>query len=274
MHFVGIDLAWGDRGPTGLAVTDEDGRLEQLAVARDDTDILAQLETYVRGDCVVAIDGPLAVVNAHGSRTCEKQLNHDFRMFDAGAYPSNTGLPWFADGGRGARLCRAMDLDLANSSRRRAIEVYPHAASIVLFGLSKTLKYKQKPGRDVGQLRTELLRLISFVEGLRAATPSTSVGDHDGWQRLKQSVQAATRKSELRRAEDPVDAVVCAHVARYATLSPDDVTVYGDVTTGCIVTPRLGATPKSTKCSDPLDLSRPNVGLGELEITPGSDAHR
>ncbi len=44
--------------------------------------------------------------------------------------------------------------------------MYPHAASVVLFGLSKTLKYKQKPGRDVAALRSELLLLIGFVEDL------------------------------------------------------------------------------------------------------------
>jgi len=241
VHFVGIDLAWGDRGPTGLAVTDDSGQLRHLAVAGDDADILAQLDPYVRGDCVVAIDGPLVVVNPRGSRSCEQQLNRDFRKFDAGAYPANTGLPWFADGGRGARLCQALGLDVApcSQSPRRALEVYPHAASVALFGLSKTLKYKQKPGRNVDQLRVELLRLIDLVESLRHADPPTGVDGHHGWQDLKNSVHAATRKSQLRRAEDPVDAILCAHIARFATARPDDVVVYGDAVTGCIVTPRL-----------------------------------
>ena len=29
------------------------------------------------------------------------------------------------------------------------LEVYPHAATVALFGLDKTLKYKAKPGRDL-----------------------------------------------------------------------------------------------------------------------------
>jgi predicted RNase H-like nuclease len=52
-------------------------------------------------------------------------------------------------------------------------------------------------------------------------------------------VRAATRKSELRRAEDPIDAVLCAYIARYAATRPQDVTVYGETATGCIVTPTL-----------------------------------
>ena len=42
-----------------------------------------------------------------------------------------------------------------------------------------------------------------------------------------------------RRVEDPVDAVVCAYIARYAAMRPDDVTIYGEPATGCIVTPAL-----------------------------------
>ena len=52
-------------------------------------------------------------------------------------------------------------------------------------------------------------------------------------------METAERKSELRRAEDPVDAVVCAYVALFATRRPDDVTIYGDAETGATITPTL-----------------------------------
>lgn len=242
MYFVGVDLAWGQRNPTGVAALDADGTLQHVGVARDDADLLAQLQPYVGGDCVVAVDAPLVVTNATGNRPCEAALNRDFRRFDAGAHPANTGLAWFADGGRGGRLCAALNLELnpASPSPRRGIEVYPHAASVVLFGVDRTLKYKQKPGRDVALLRSELLRLMDFVAGLRSADPGLDVGN-GGWARLHQSVLAATTKAQLRRAEDPVDAVLCAYIARYATERPRDVTIYGDAETGCIVTPALRA---------------------------------
>lgn len=234
MHFVGVDLAWGERNPTGLAVLDEAGVLVHVGAAGADDDVLARLAPYVDGPCVVAVDAPLVVTNPTGTRPCETALNADFRRFDAGAHPANTGLPWFADGGRGARLCRAMrlDLDPRSSSPRRALEVYPHAAAVVLFGLDRTLKYKQKPGRDFALLQSELLRLVEFIEGLTDLDV-----DHPEWRRRVASVRAAVRKSELRRAEDPIDAVLCAYVARFATEHPERVTVYGEPTTGCIVTP-------------------------------------
>ena len=236
MHFVGVDLAWGLRSPTGVAAIDGDGVLCRVGVAGDDEDVLAQIAPYVTGDCVVAIDAPLVVTNPSGNRPCEAALNRDFRRFDAGTHPANTGLAWFADGGRGARLCAALNLDLdpRSPARRKAFEVYPHAASVVLFGLDRTLKYKQKQGREFPELRSELLRLMDFVEGL----DDLAVACED-WSTLKAAVTDATRKSQLRRAEDPVDAVLCAYIAMYAARRPHDITVYGDAATGCIVTPAL-----------------------------------
>jgi ppGpp synthetase/RelA/SpoT-type nucleotidyltranferase len=49
------------------------------------------------------------------------------------------------------------------------------------------------------------------------------------------------RKSDLRRAEDQVDAVVCAYVAMFAERRPDLTTTYGDFRSGYIVTPTLPA---------------------------------
>lgn len=241
VYFVGVDLAWGQRSPTGVAAVDDAGVLRHVGVAGADDDVLNRLGPYVGGDCVVAIDAPLVVTNASGNRPCEAQLNRDFRRFDAGAHPANTGLAWFADGGRGARLCAALGLDLDPHSvgPRRAMEVYPHAASVVLFGLAKTLKYKQKAGREVGTLQSELLRLMALVENLNRASPALEVGSCAGWAELRRAAQSATRKSQLRRVEDPVDAVLCAYIARFAAMRPDDVTVYGQTATGCIVTPAL-----------------------------------
>ena len=63
VHFVGVDLAWGQRSPTGVAVIDASGTLLHVGVAGDDDDVLTQLRPYVAGDCVVAIDAPLVVTN-------------------------------------------------------------------------------------------------------------------------------------------------------------------------------------------------------------------
>jgi predicted RNase H-like nuclease len=241
VHFAGVDLAWGGRKPTGIAVVDADGKLVQLGAARDDADVLAALSPHTRGDCVVAFDAPLVVTNAKGQRPAEAALNRDFRRFEAGAHPCNTARPEFAETPRAARLAGALGLDIdpRSPAARRAIEVYPHSATVVLFRLERTLKYKAKPGRDVARLKSELLLLMDGIERLAHAAVPLQVESHDGWAELRRQVVAAQRKSELRRAEDPVDAVVCAYVALYAQRRPADVTIYGDVATGAIVTPSL-----------------------------------
>ena len=242
VHFVGVDLAWGGNKPTGLAVLDDSGVLVHVCAVRTDEQIAEELAPYTSGDCLVAIDAPLIVRNATGNRPAEAALNRDFAPFDAGAHPANTSKPEFAGTTRGARVSALLGLDMNPTSRRRrrAIEVYPHPATVALFRLGRTLKYKNKPGRDFATLRNELLVLIGLIEGLDAAEPRLVV-DAPGsrWPALRAAVEDAARKSELRTVEDQVDAVVCAYVALLAVREPKSITVYGDFADGYIVTPTL-----------------------------------
>jgi predicted RNase H-like nuclease/ppGpp synthetase/RelA/SpoT-type nucleotidyltranferase len=243
MHFVGVDLAWGQKNPSGVAVLDDRGRLLHVSAQSDDDSIVAALTPYVDGGCVVGIDASLVVENPTGNRPCEAALNRDFARFDAGAHPSNTGKREFAEGTRGARLADrlGLDMDPTSISQRRAIEVYPHPATVALFRLGRTLKYKNKTGRPLPQLRGELVRLMELLEGLAQASPALHVADHQDWKALVARVESAERKSDLRRAEDQVDAVVCAYVALFAERRPELTTTYGDLKSGYIVTPTLPA---------------------------------
>lgn len=248
MHFVGVDLAWGERNPTGLAVLDDDARLLTTAAVRTDEEIAEHLAPYTAGDCVVAIDAPIIVRNPTGSRPAEQALSRDFRRFDAGTHPSNTGKTEFRDGTRAQRVADLLgvDVDPDPPTSRRAIEVYPHPATVVLLGLDKILRYKQKQGRDVDLLRRELLRLMDGVAGL--------VTTDGGWDALRAEVAGATRKHQLRRVEDRVDAVVCAYVGWLAHHRPDTLTAYGDRETGRIVTPALRPDPAAAYAAEHSDL--------------------
>ncbi len=240
-HYVGLDLAWGENRPTGVAVLDGAGELLHVSAHGDDASITAALAPYVEGGCLVAIDAPLIVTNATGNRPAEAALNKVFARFDAGAHPANTGKKEFAGIPRGARVAAALGLDIAPSStaQRRAIEVYPHPATVALFGLGRTLKYKNRPGRTLERLRSELLLLMDHLDGLDVAAVPLRVADSGAWLSLRGFVEAAERKSDLRKVEDQVDAVVCAYVALFAEQRPDLTTVFGDGETGYIVTPTL-----------------------------------
>ncbi len=240
MHFVGLDLAWGEKKQTGVAAVGSDGRLLDVGIAQDDASILDTVAPYVGGDCIVAIDAPLIVNNPSGYRTAETAFNRDFAKFDAGAYPANTGNPLF-NPPRAAAIAEALGLnsDPASGAQRRAIEVYPHPASVVLFQLEKTLKYKNKQGRSFDQRQRELLKLMTLIEGLDDASPRLRVNHNMNWVALRKRVEAATRPAQLDRDEDPVDAVLCAYIALYWYHRPDDTAIYGDFETGYIVTPSL-----------------------------------
>lgn len=242
-HFIGIDLAWGDARPTGVAVLDDAGTLVHLAEASDDASIDAAIAPYVEGPFVMGIDAPLVVENATGNRKGEAALNRDFGRFDAGAHPSNTGKPEFRAGTRGARLAERhrADIDPESTARRRALEVYPHPATVSLFRLGRTLKYKQKTGRTLDTLRSELRELARLVTTLEGAAVPMRVAENPQWQALVKLVDEGRRKSDLRRAEDPIDAVICAYVAMLAAKAPETLTTYGDLAEGYIVTPTLPA---------------------------------
>jgi predicted RNase H-like nuclease len=239
MYFVGLDLAWGENNRSGVAVIDPDGRLLHVGDAQDDASIEAAISLYISDECLVAIDAPLIVNNPSGYRPCETALNRDFQKYEAGARPAFTDKPEFKNP-RGARLATALGLDMdpASAASRRAIEVYPHPATIALFGLKKTLKYKRGAFED---RQRELLQLMTLIEGLDGATPRLRANRSVAWVELRKRVEAATRPGQLDRDEDPVDAVVCAYVALYWYHRPDDVTVYGDFATGYIITPTLPA---------------------------------
>ncbi len=243
MHFIGVDLAWADRRPTGIAVLDDRGRLTHVSTQVSDEEIVAAVEPHLGAQCLVALDAPIVVTNPSGNRPCEAELNRDFARFDAGAHPSNTRRPDMGERPRAARLASrlGLDIDPRSESPRRAIEVYPHPATVALFRLGRTLKYKQKAGRQLPQLKAELLRLVELLEGLESADVPLLLAGHDAWDALVAAARRSARKSELRLVEDQVDAVVCAYVALFAERRPDSTRVYGDLATGYIVTPALPA---------------------------------
>ena len=241
--FVGVDLAWADRNRTGLAALDSTGVLLEVTDRRTDDEIVEWLAQHTGGSSLVAVDAPLIVKNPAGRRPCEAQLSAVFGRYDAGTHPSNTAKPWFAAGTRGERLAHrlGLDIDPQSVSPRRAIEVYPHPAIVVLFGLDRTIKYKHKRGRDLAALQSASGELIHLIESLETAGPPMAVSACPDWIAIREQVASATSKSQLRSVEDRIDAVVCAYVALFTVTHPERTTVFGDGRSGYIVTPTLPA---------------------------------
>ncbi len=266
MHYIGVDLAWGQNATTGLAVVDESGALLDVTDRRSDEAIISWLEPWVADACLVAIDAPIIVNNPTGNRQCERLIGKHFGRYQAYCHSANTSKRHFAGGTRALRIARALDLDVdpASSGSRRAVEVYPHPAIVALFDLPRILRYKAKPGRDLELLRSELLRLIGLLDGLVHADVPMDAGQNQDWQRIRHTVHEAHRKADLARVEDSIDAVVCAYIAAYATHRHDAVRVMGDLASGYIltpVTPEIGLAFDSVNAGSNRRTSRASEGV-------------
>lgn len=237
---IGIDLAWGMRSPTGIAVLDPVGRLLRMVSVMTDEQIDETLAPWLDGPCVLALDAPLHVVNATGRRPCEALVSRAFAPQHAGTYPSNTGLAVFADGGRAARLARRYGLEVDASlapaaGQRRALEVYPHSAAVALFDLPRVLPYKARQGRTLETRRAALLSLVRLLAGLGERGDLPPLRSPDAFANLCRELERAPTGAALRRLEDPIDAVLCAYVG--ALFLVRRTCVLGDPLTGAIVTP-------------------------------------
>ncbi len=279
---VGIDLAWGHRSPTGVAVARLDpaggARVHTLTAVRSDAELDAVLAEALAGSCVVGIDAPLKVENPTGRRPCEAAVSRAFGPEHAGAYPSNTGLPHFADGGRAAAFVRrhvlAVDATVASTpGDRRALEVFPHSVAVAVFDLARVLPYKARTGRTLESRRAALSTLLDLIASLGSGgsdtglpvlqLPSAMLAD------LRAGIATAPTAAALRRLEDPVDALLCVYAA--LLFVEERTVVLGDPETGTLVTPvrarhlqRLGTTAPVSKILPVDRLITPSSGHGSI----------
>jgi predicted RNase H-like nuclease len=238
--FLGLDLAWSARNPSGLAVLDASGRLlEAHARLRSDEEILAWIRTWLAPTSILGIDMPTIVVNATGSRACERELAREFRRFDAGPHPANRGIAHFAGGGRARALLDALvpdgvreDLRMPAGARGRfAFEVFPHPAHVRLFGRERIFRYKKKPARSWPEVLREWRMYRAALGSLEHADPPL---------RLEGRIPARVAQAGYKVWDDTLDAVTCAYIAAYVWrwgTGPAETHVFGDLTGGYIIVP-------------------------------------
>lgn len=241
----GIDLAWSARNPTGVvAIRRPDPaagwRLVDRWTVTSDEEILEivcprsqDADDEHRGEPpLLAIDAPLIAPNPAGtSRPADREVTRRFARFHAGAYPANRALcprPLeFA-----ARLVEhGFSLDPRDAIRGRptAVEVFPHAAAVGLFGLPRILKYKKGP---VAVRRRELAR---FQELLRRELPRLSPPVEPPPDDPLQSLRGAA----LKAREDLLDAHLAAAAAAAYLTDPARFDIVGDLELGYVLVPRL-----------------------------------
>jgi len=237
-YCAGLDLAWGTTARTGAAVVGADGHLVTSSSLLHDWEIVEFLRPYADSIRTAAIDAPLVVKNQTGQRPCERQISSAFGRYEASAHSSNLGRPHFVSP-RGARLAAELNWDMdpavrPSSERPTCIEVYPHPAMVSLFGLVRTIKYKAGRGRTVADRRVAFRVLMDHMA---KHLTSLRLPDHPRWLEMSSTLTLATRPVDLKRIEDEIDAIFCAHLAWLWVTAPEQLTVFGDFDGGYIVTP-------------------------------------
>jgi predicted RNase H-like nuclease len=243
VRFVGVDLAWGGRQPSGLAVLDPGGVVVAEEWATSDDEILELLAAHDPGGAVVAWDAPLVVTNPAGTkRECEAELQRRYGRLGAGPYPTNLGLL----GGR----VRAMELvgrsprpyvtvprDPGRGRGWWAVEVFPAPALVELGRLARAVRYK----KGLPEARRAGLRAVAAVlGGLARADPPLRL-DPAGLLARELGRLDGLRGAGLKAVEDLADAHVCAYVGLWWwTHGPAATLVAGDDATGAILVPRPG----------------------------------
>lgn len=249
MRFVGVDLAWSDHNPTGIAVLDGDERGAALVCPPTTERGVAAVAAAVGAACpegpaFVAVDAPLWVPNIRGRRAAEAELGRDFARYFAGAHPSNRTLRPDVAGERLAALLAARygfraDPDPAadaRAARRLVFEAYPHPAQVVLFELPRRIAYKRGTPAErragLQQLRGNVrARLVGAAPPLLPSAALAAFLDDD---------LEPLRGRAHKDYEDRLDALVCAYVAFYYWYwGGARCTLYGSLDGGHIITPAL-----------------------------------
>ncbi|MCB9362790.1 DUF429 domain-containing protein [Candidatus Woesearchaeota archaeon] len=234
MFFVGLDLAWSNRNPSGVAIINEHLQIVHISIHDSDANILKTIFSIIqKSPTIIGIDAPLIVPNEDGSRPGEQLLNKEFRKHHAGAHPANRKrLSSWTGSIRGEDISIALEqrkftqsfLNKPKESGKRFYEVFPHPATITLFRRDKIIPYKNKPGR------TYESRWQAFKEYQNAFYKLLPCDF------LKQKV-IGMRGRALKDYEDQIDALLCAYIVFFYWKNPKKCTIFGDLDKGYILTP-------------------------------------
>jgi predicted RNase H-like nuclease len=241
--FVGIDLAWGSRNASGICVVTPGGCTLGCSVVSAEG--LVEMLDGLGPDVVVGIDAPLIV---EAGRWAEAALARRMGRFGVYAHSSVAAVNNGYD--QGVRLAAGLSdrgfsvapRMMPGAAGRFALEVYPHAGHVVMFGLPRIMPYKQKRGRTAAGIHRELCRYRGELRRwMEREAPGLAATDAVAELLSEGPLAGAARK----RHEDQLDALTCALLARVAWrdgVGPDDV--LGDGERGYIAVPGLSHDPR------------------------------
>ena len=242
MKFIGVDFGWtsGASGLSCLVWQNDRLNILEIAIVLEIDDILAWIDRWVSAvePGAIAVDAPTIINNQTGMRLADRLTHKYFGRYHAGCYPANLNLA-FSDRTVGfSQSLLALDFAHAPTIEPRKpgryqIEVFPHPATINLFGLDKIIKYKKgKIGdrqRELNKLRTYITQVLPQLE------PAL---DLSSLNKIPVITGKLTGK-QLKTIEDKLDSLLCAYIAAYWWYwGKSRNMVLGDIDNGFIIVPK------------------------------------
>jgi len=254
MKFVGIDIAWSERNPSGVAVIESEGMLIRASGdVRTNEDLCDFAELKDGEDAVVAIDAPLIVNNADKQRPVERWLMEMFGPYDAGPYPANLANSAFQPTGRIQQLVKLLEgLSFKQEAsvrkqepQRVFLEVFPSPAQVILFPCRtqrghthcRPLRYKHKAGRKWVEVQCEWDMYRARLRSLQTKDPALKLSPEVN-KALSVDVSELTGV-RYKVLDDLVDGIFCAYLAYYFWYWGEErCWVVGDTKDGYVTLPR------------------------------------
>lgn len=241
MKFIGVDFGWSS-GASGLCCLAWQGNaleMVDLTTMLEVKDVLGWIDhqTGNSAPALIAIDAPTIINNPTGMRLADKLTHKHFGRYHAGCYPANLGLKFaprttgFSQSLLAKNFLHAPTIEPQQLGRYQ-IEVFPHPATINLFGLERILKYKK--GR-LADRRQELNRLRVYItDWLPQLEPALSLAALD----YIPEISSNQTGKVLKAIEDQLDSLLCAYIAAYWWYwGITKNMVLGDLDTGFIIIP-------------------------------------
>ncbi|GAB4229025.1 MAG: DUF429 domain-containing protein [Stanieria sp.] len=245
MKFIGVDLGWSS-GASGLCCLNwENNQLQilDLTCLLETEKILAWLDRWVapQEPALIAVDAPTIIPNQTGTRLPDKLTHKYFGRYHAGCYPANLNRPF-------AQKTVGFGISLEQKGFRHAatitpqqlgryqIEVFPHPATINLFGLTKILKYKKG---KIAERQIELIKLHRYITNvLPTLTPRLNLILDQGNSSLLPFIPDSITGTQFKAIEDQLDSLLCAYIAAHWWYWGEERNlVLGNLDTGYIIVP-------------------------------------
>jgi len=204
--FIGIDLAWGEKNPSGFCVLEL--RATKLYIISLELfytleDIVEKIKEYQKFKVSIGVDAPLLIPNEEGNREIEKAFNKDFSPYKIAMLPVNRKImQTYSHKIRSEVLFEylsTLGYVRDKEAKKRVFEVYPHATIAVAFNNYKILPYKRKKGRDNAFIKKQLKIYQMYLQ--KVCMPHST---------LMQDLEILRGRS-LKEYEDLLDAITAAY---------------------------------------------------------------